>query len=99
MRLVSSDEVEFELDARYVVLSRMITLFVEHGDDDAVVPLQMKSSVLERVVDYLVYHEGKEPAQIQKPLRSADLLRCGVCEWDARFVDVDHETLFNLVVG
>ena len=35
------------------------------------------------------------PAEIQKPLKSANLAECGVIEWDVEFVEVEQEILFE----
>merc|ERR1719472_477792 len=39
------------------------------------------------------------PAEIQKPLKSANLAECGVCEWDVEYVEIEQEILFELILA
>mmetsp|Transcript_154878 Transcript_154878/g.268356 ORF Transcript_154878/g.268356 Transcript_154878/m.268356 type:complete len:101 (+) Transcript_154878:2-304(+) len=38
-------------------------------------------------------------SEIQKPLRSTDLRECGASDWDADYVDIPQELLFELVLA
>merc|ERR1712066_55623 len=54
--------------------------------------------ILEKVIDYMVYHQGNPPKEIEKPLKSQNMR--DVCsEWDANFIEVDQETLFELILA
>merc|ERR1712203_1251682 len=44
------------------------------------------------------YHHTNPAKEIEKPLKSADM-REVVSEWDANFVEVDQETLFELILA
>merc|ERR1719311_504848 len=73
---------------------------LEDVDDTMETPLpNVKSPVLRKVVAFLSHHDGVPPAEINKPLPSADLQKCGVSKWDNDFIDVDHEMLHDLVVA
>lgn len=37
--------------------------------------------------------------KIDKPLKSSDLAECGVPEWDVTYVNVEQETLFELILA
>ncbi len=47
---------------------------------------------------YLKYHYDNPPKEIEKPLKSP-LMSEVVEQWDADFVDVEQEQLFDLIVA
>ena len=55
------------------------------------------SPFFQKVVEYMSYHQTKEPRKIEKPLRSTNL-KTLVEAFDADFVEVDQETLFKLLL-
>ena len=62
------------------------------------IPLpNVKTSVLNKVVKYLVYHADNPAKEIEKPLKSANMAEV-VSQWDADFVDVEQEVLFELIL-
>ena len=62
------------------------------------IPLpNVKTSVLNKVVKYLVYHAENPAKEIEKPLKSANMAEV-VSQWDADFVDVEQEVLFELIL-
>lgn len=50
------------------------------------------------VVKYMEYHVDKPAKDIEKPLRSANMSEVVGDQWDAEFVDVEQETLFELIL-
>lgn len=50
-------------------------------------------------MEYCTYHKDHAPEAITKPLRSANLAECNVCEWDIDFVSIDKEILFELILA
>lgn len=44
------------------------------------------------------YHADNPPKEIEKPLKSANMADV-VSQWDAEFVDLDQETLFELILA
>jgi Skp1 family, tetramerisation domain len=62
------------------------------------IPLpNVKSAVLHKVVAYLKYHVENPAKEIEKPLKSANMNEV-VSQWDADFVDVEQELLFELIL-
>ena len=57
------------------------------------------SIAVRKVLDYCKFHKDEPPAEIQKPLKSANLAECGVREWDVEYVDVEQEILFELILA
>ncbi|CAE7942207.1 Skp1 [Symbiodinium sp. KB8] len=51
------------------------------------------------VIDYCKYHKDNPPEEIQKPLKSTNLVECGVSEWDSEYVNIEQEVLFELILS
>ena len=49
-----------------------------------------------KVCEYLKHHRDHTVSEIITPLPSDDLRDCGASRWDCSFVNVDHETLFDI---
>merc|ERR1712113_211689 len=70
------------------------------GGTDEEIPLpNVKTAVLSKVIDYCKYHKDSPPEEIQKPLKSTNLMECGVGEWDAEYVNIEQEVLFELILA
>ena len=56
-------------------------------------PLELSEwlSVELQVIDYCKYHKDNPPEEIQKPLKSTNLVECGVSEWDSEYVNIEQE--------
>lgn len=63
------------------------------------IPLnEIKAAILIKVIEFMKHHVDTKLPEIEKPLKSANLADF-VPEWDAKFVDLDQETLFELVLA
>jgi S-phase kinase-associated protein 1 len=63
------------------------------------VPLSdVKSAVLAKVIEFCKHHVDQRLPEIEKPLRSNNLAEI-VPEWDAKFVDIEQEVLFELILA
>jgi hypothetical protein len=56
----------------------------------------VRTKALHKIVEYLQYHVDNPAPEIEKPLKST-LMTDIVGKWDAAFIEVDRETLFDLV--
>jgi hypothetical protein len=66
--------------------------------DEVNIPLpNVKGKVLSKVIEYMRYHNGNPAKEIDRPLKSANM-REVVTDWDADFVEVDDEVLFDLIL-
>lgn len=73
---------------------------IEDGGADEEYPLpNVKSAILVKVIEYMKYHKDHVPEQITKPLRSANLAENNICEWDAEFINVPNEILFEIILA
>lgn len=60
--------------------------------------MNVKGRVLAKVIEYCKQHVDSPPSAIAKPLKSANLKEI-VSEWDAAFVDIEQELLFELILA
>ncbi|CAE6951530.1 Skp1 [Symbiodinium sp. CCMP2456] len=65
----------------------------------------MAASAECQVIDYCKYHKDNPPEEIGKPLKSTNLVECGVSEWDSEYVNIEQEAhyaayvLFELILA
>lgn len=99
LTLQSSDDCVFEIQRSVAMGSELIKTMLDNDKDETRIPLpNVKGHVLEKVVAYLDHHAGNPAKEIDRPLRSANMKEV-VEEWDADFVDVDQEVLFELILA
>jgi len=102
LKLISCQGDVFEVEASVANMSNFIKNMVDDSPDavDEEIPLpNVKSTILSKVVEYCKHHEDHPAEEIPRPLKSANLVECGVSEWDADFVDIDKEVLFELILA
>ena len=97
--LISSDGEKVEISSKAVQKSVLVKGILEDYPDDAEVPLNnIKSNILKKIKDYLDHYENEEPRNIERPLPSQNFKEC-VDEWDFKYIDVDLELTFELILG
>jgi len=69
----------------------------QHGTDEVIPLCNVDTATLGKIIDYCRHHKGKQPELVSKPLRSRDLIDCGVGKWDSEFVDIEQDMLFKLI--
>ena len=112
VELLSQEGEKFKVPKAVAVQSELVKTMIddndedddEDEDDDAAdsqeIPLpNVKASVLTKVIEFCKYHATNGPmAEIEKPLKSAQMTDV-VGEWDAEFVSIDQEMLFELILA
>eukprot|EP01006_Ploeotia_vitrea_P060403 TRINITY_DN75839_c0_g1_i1.p1 TRINITY_DN75839_c0_g1~~TRINITY_DN75839_c0_g1_i1.p1 ORF type:complete len:179 (+),score=92.84 TRINITY_DN75839_c0_g1_i1:257-793(+) len=99
LKLMSQENEAFVVSKKIAMMSELVKTMVEGDKDENEIPLpNVKSTVLAKVVDYMRYHCDNPPKNIEKPLKSANMAEV-VSQWDADFVDVDQELLFELILA
>jgi len=99
LKLVSQEEDKFPVAKKVALQSELVKTMVEGDKDEKEIPLpNVKGNVLKRVVDYMNHHADNPAKEIEKPLKSANMTEV-VSKWDAEFVDVDQEMLFELILA
>ena len=100
VKLRSSQGEVFEVEPEVACMSTLIKNMVDDSGTDEEIPLpNVKTAILVKVIDYCKYHNGSPAEEISKPLKSTDLTACGVSEWDAEYVNIEQEVLFELILA
>ncbi|CAJ1419236.1 unnamed protein product [Effrenium voratum] len=100
LKLKSSQGEIFEVEPEVATMSTLIKNMVEDSGTDEEIPLpNVKTAILSKVIDYCKYHKDSPPEEIQKPLKSTNLVECGVSEWDNEYVNIEQEVLFELILA
>jgi len=99
LTLVSQEEEKFNVPKKVALISELVKTMSEGDKEEKEIPLpNVKSAVLNKVITYLTYHAESPAKEIEKPLKSANMAEV-VSQWDADFVDVDQEMLFELILA
>eukprot|EP00742_Colponemidia_sp_Colp-10_P000149 GILJ01000165.1.p2 GENE.GILJ01000165.1~~GILJ01000165.1.p2 ORF type:complete len:167 (+),score=30.01 GILJ01000165.1:43-543(+) len=99
LKLLSAENDVFEVEQDVATMSQLVKNMVEDSGTAEDIPLpNVKAQVLSKVIEYCRYHKANPPAEIEKPLKSANL-REVVSTWDADFVEVEQELLFELILA
>eukprot|EP00494_Astrolonche_serrata_P029128 UN29395 len=71
----------------------------EGDKNETNVPLpNVKGVILKKVIEFMKYHHKNPCKEIEKPLKSSNMNEV-VSEWDAQYVEVDQETLFEIILA
>ncbi|GLJ25615.1 hypothetical protein SUGI_0490710 [Cryptomeria japonica] len=90
VKLLSSDNVELEVDNEVALQMVIIKDFIQHGGSGTTFPVNVSSTILAKVIEYIKYHlEAKESGRSEEEVKN----------WDKRFVDVDQKTLYDLLMA
>jgi hypothetical protein len=83
LKLVSQDGDKFEVTKKVAVQSELVKTMAEGDKEENEIPLpNVKASVLKKVVEYMRYHVDNPAREIEKPLKSANMVEV-VSQWDA----------------
>merc|ERR1711972_412904 len=78
LKLKSSQGEIFEVEPEVACMSTLIKNMVDDSGTDEEIPLpNVKTAILSKVIDYCKYHKDNPPEEIQKPLKSTNLIECG----------------------
>ena len=99
LKLVSAEGTTYEVEESVACKSQLIKNMVEDAGTAEEIPLpNVKSEILEKVIDYCRHYKDSSPQEIEKPLKSA-MLQDVVQAWDANFVELEQEVLFELILA
>jgi S-phase kinase-associated protein 1 len=104
LTLISSDESNpkrFEISRQSAVMCNLVKSILEGDSAAKEIPIKkIRGDILELIVEYLQYHKGKKPADIQKPIRSVKMERIVEDKWDAEFINkMNKKTIFQVILG
>lgn len=102
VHLISQEGEKFIVPVDVAIMSELVkTMFDSDQPEDEVqeMPLpNVKSSILAKVIEFLTHYKGEPMTEIEKPLKSSNMNEV-VQEWYADFVNVEQETLFELILA
>merc|ERR1719253_1663580 len=99
LKLVSQEQEKFTVPIKVARMSELVKTMADTDKEEKEIPLpNVKGPVLAKVVEYMTYHASNPAQEIDKPLKSANMKEV-VNPWDANFVDVDQELLFELILA
>jgi len=101
--LMSQEGSKFEVKKSIIKQSELVLTMIDddEGDDDMnqEIPLpNVREEVLKKVIEFCEYHAEHDFPDIEKPLKSSNMQEV-VGEWDAKYVEVDMEFLFELILA
>jgi S-phase kinase-associated protein 1 len=95
------DSVKVTITRKAAMMSELIKSMLA-DDDDADAPeiplLDVSKEILEKVVEFLNKHKDDPMKEIQKPIQTNKLEEI-VGEWDAKFIDLEQELLFKVILA
>jgi len=99
LTLKSQEGERFTVPKKISIMSELVKTMAEGDKEETSIPLpNVKSNVLSKVIQYMEHHHHSMPKEIEKPLRSANMAEV-VSQWDAEFVEVEQEMLFELILA
>jgi S-phase kinase-associated protein 1 len=97
--LVSQENDKYPVPRKVAMMSELVKTMAEGDVGEKDIPLpNVKGPVLNKVVQYMTHHHDNPAKEIEKPLKSSNMAEV-VSTWDADFVDVDQELLFELILA
>mmetsp|Transcript_21973 Transcript_21973/g.47306 ORF Transcript_21973/g.47306 Transcript_21973/m.47306 type:complete len:183 (-) Transcript_21973:227-775(-) len=99
LKITTQEKDVLEIPKKVGMMSVLITTMVEGDKEEKEIPLpNVKTAIMKKVISYMTYHVDNPPEEIEKPLKSANMADV-VSQWDADFVDVSQEMLFELILA
>lgn len=86
-----------EVEAGVACIAENVKRVAMAKGTDAEIPVTLKKAVLNKVLEYMKHHETSPVGDILLPLASDNLVECGATKYDASFVSVDKNALYDLM--
>mmetsp|Transcript_80807 Transcript_80807/g.174671 ORF Transcript_80807/g.174671 Transcript_80807/m.174671 type:complete len:745 (+) Transcript_80807:148-2382(+) len=99
LTLRSSDGATFRVGAEAACVSQCLLKVALSVGVEQEFALSLKQKVVEKAIEYMEFHRDTPPAEVATPLGSDNLVECGVLEWDAEFVRVPLDDVFDLMLA
>jgi len=102
--LVSCDEsnaAEYTIARESALMCNLVKSIIEGDSEVKKIEIKKVSQdILKLIVEYLIHHKGKTPAEIAKPIRSVKMEKIVEDEWDAQFINkMAKRTIFQIILG
>ena len=96
--LISSDLKRIPIKLKAIKRSKFLKNAINDFPGEEIPIKTLYSTTLYYIKEYLEYYENKKPKKIIYPLPKKDFKEC-VEEWDYNFINVDIETIYNIMVA
>ncbi|MES1919829.1 hypothetical protein MHBO_001589 [Bonamia ostreae] len=99
LNLLSKEEESHPIDIDIAMKSSLIRTIWEGDRTERAIPLiNVGSSELKKVIEFLKYHKNVPFEPIPTPLKSKNMREI-VPEWDANFIEMDQSSLFKIILA
>ena len=99
VKLTTMDGEEVTVPKNIICKSILVKGIIDDSGTEDAIPLQnVKKSILDKIIEFCKHIDENPPPEIEKPLRSNDLSGV-VSAWYAKFVDLEQEVLFELILA
>ncbi len=96
--LKSNEGALFKVPRSCAIMSEVWKTCLEGEPECTELPVNLKPKVLAKVVEFVTYHVNNPCKEIEKPIKSAIMTEI-VSAWDAQFIDVEQEMLFDIILA
>ena len=98
-KLMCKDGEIIEIDVKTASHSVLIKGMIDESGLEEEVPLpQVSKAIMDKIIVYCDRLNANQPPEIDKPLSSTDMYQV-VDAWHAEYINIDQETLFELVMA
>jgi len=88
----------FPINHKALRLSKLFQ--AELNPFEAITVTKISKDIMSFVTEYLIHHNGKEPAEIAKPIRSINMYKMVEDPWDAWFTDkMSKREIFQVILA
>jgi len=99
--LISQDGDQFEINSNIAKQSNLLNNMIDESDDNEddkqeIPILNILSNTLSKVIEFMNHYHIEPMTEIPKPIPENDITKV-VSKWYAEFVDLDNNTLFELI--
>lgn len=102
LSLVSQEGESFSVPIGVAKMSELVKTMIDDDQDEdeaQEIPLpNVKNAILAKVIEFCQHYKQEAMNEIEKPLKSSNMHEV-VQEWYAQFVNVEQETLFELILA
>lgn len=97
--LKSSDGENFTLSMEELWFARKTARRAMESASRTPIPVPFRKGIVAKLVEYFRHHKDIPPSEIHTPLASENLAECGASKWDANYISVERDVLFDLMVA
>jgi len=98
--LHTSDGGWFPINLKALRLSKLLCIQAESNPFEAITVNKVSKHIMSLVTEYLIHHNGKQPAEIAKPIRNINMCKLVEDPWDAWFANkMSKREIFQLILA